>query len=136
PICLDESIHSAEDARRALDLGSCRILNIKAGRLGGLVESIRAHDVCVGRGVPVWCGGMLETNIGRAFNVALSTLPGFSLPGDVAASERYFERDIALPGFELTPQGTIQVPQGPGIGVEVDDARLEEVTLRREEFRA
>lgn len=135
PICLDESIRSAADARKALDLGSCRIVNIKSGRLGGLTESVRTHDVCVERGAPVWCGGMLETNIGRAHNVALASLPGFSLPGDVAASDRYFARDIAGPNWELTPRGTIPVRSTPGIGVDVDEARLEEVTLLEEEFR-
>lgn len=136
PICLDESIHSTDDARKALDMRSCRIINIKSGRMGGLIESVRTHNLCSERGVPVWCGGMLETNIGRAHNVALSSLPGFTLPGDVAASDRYFERDIAFPNFEVSDHGTISVPDVPGIGVEVDQARLEEVTLRREEFRA
>lgn len=136
PICLDESIRSAEDARKALDLGSCRVINVKPGRLGGLTESVRTHDLCRERGVPVWCGGMLETNIGRAHNVTLASLPGFTLPGDVSASDRYFARDIAFPNFELTPRGAIALPDSPGIGVEVDERRLGEVTLRREEFRA
>ncbi len=135
PICLDESIHTPGDARKAIELGSCRIINIKFGRLGGLTQSVRTHDLCVERGVPVWCGGMLETNIGRAHNVALASLPGFTLPGDVAASSRYFKRDIALPNFELSPNGSIPVPASPGTGVEIDEAWLHEVTLRREEFR-
>lgn len=134
PICLDESIHSAEDARKAIDLGSCRIVNIKSGRLGGLVASVRTHDLCRERDVPVWCGGMLETNIGRAHNVALASLPGFVLPGDVSASDRYFEHDIAFPTFELSDHGTIRVRESPGAGVDVDERRLDEVTLRREEF--
>ncbi len=135
PLCLDESIHSTEDARKALNLGSCRVINIKSGRMGGLTESVRTHDLCRDPGVPVWCGGMLETNIGRAHNVALASLPNFTLPGDVSASERYFAEDIAFPNFELTSAGTIPVPSGPGIGVEVDESRLAQVTLRREEFR-
>lgn len=136
PICLDESVHSAEDARKALDLEACRVVNIKSGRLGGLTESVRTHDLCLKRATPVWCGGMLETNIGRAANVALSSLPGFTLPGDVAASARYFEHDVALPNFELTPGGMIAVPKGLGSGVEVDTRRLDQVTLLREEFTA
>lgn len=135
PICLDESIHSAEDARKALDLGSCGVINIKLGRMGGLAESVRTHDLCLERGIPVWCGGMLETNIGRAANVALASLLGFTLPGDVAASERYFEHDVAFPPFELNARGAIPVPTTPGTGIEIDARRLESVTLRREEFR-
>lgn len=134
PICLDESIHTPADARKAIELGSCRIINIKSGRMGGLTASVQTHDLCADRGVPVWCGGMLETNIGRAHNVALASLPNFKLPGDVAASERYFERDVAFPNFELTPHGTIRVPEGPGIGVEVDERRLEEITVRWKEY--
>lgn len=134
PICLDESIHTPADARKAIEFRSCRIINIKSGRMGGLTASVQTHDLCADRGVPVWCGGMLETNIGRAHNVALASLPNFRLPGDVAASERYFERDVAFPNFELTAQGSIRVPEAPGIGVEVDERRLEETTLRREEY--
>ncbi len=136
PVCLDESIRSPEDARKALDIGACEIVNVKSGRLGGLVPSVRTHEVCRERGAPVWCGGMLETNVGRAHNVALASLPGFTLPGDVSASDRYFEQDIALPNFELTDHGTIGVRESPGIGVEVDEQRLEEVTRLREELRA
>ena len=136
PICLDESIHSAGDARHALDSGSCRIINIKAGRVGGLTEAVRIHDLCRARGVPVWCGGMLETNIGRAHNVALASLPGFTLPGDISASERYFADDIACPGFTVSAQGMLTVPTTPGIGVEVDDQKLERVTQRRLELIA
>lgn len=136
PICLDESIHTVEHARQALDIGACAIINIKTGRLGGHMGSVATHDLCRSRGVPVWCGGMLETNIGRAHNVALASLPGFTLPGDVAASDRYFETDLAFPNFEVASDGTLTVPTGPGIGVEVDARRLKEVTLRREEFRA
>lgn len=135
PICLDESIHSPDDARHALDLGSCRIINIKAGRVGGHRRSREIHDLCFSRGAPVWCGGMLETNIGRAHNVALATLPGFSLPGDISASARYYARDIAGPDFTLnTEDSTLAVPEGPGIGVEIDRPALEAATVRVETF--
>jgi O-succinylbenzoate synthase len=120
PICLDESIHSPDDARQALDLGSCRIINIKAGRVGGHRRSREIHELCRGRGAPVWCGGMLETNIGRAHNVALASLPGFTLPGDISASARYYACDIAGPNFVLNGDSTLTVPTGPGIGVELD----------------
>jgi O-succinylbenzoate synthase len=119
PICLDESIDSPDDARHALDLGSCRIINIKAGRVGGHRQSRGIHDLCLERGARVWCGGMLETNIGRAHNVALASLPGFTLPGDISASERYYENDIAAPDFHIDASSSIRVPTGPGIGVEL-----------------
>jgi O-succinylbenzoate synthase len=134
PICLDESIHSPADARHALDLGSCGVINIKAGRVGGLRRSREIHDLCRSRDIPVWCGGMLETNIGRAHNVALASLPGFSLPGDISASARYYARDIAAPGFELNADSTLTVPTGPGIGVELDREALASVTERKEVF--
>ena len=124
PLCLDESIHSPDDARHALELGSCRIINIKAGRVGGHRRSREIHDLCLARGVPVWCGGMLETNIGRAHNVALASLPGFSLPGDISASARYYARDVAGPDFVLNDDSTLTVPGGPGIGVEPNRAAL------------
>ena len=136
PICLDESIHTPAHALAALELGSCRIINIKPGRVGGLAQARRIHDLCRERGVPVWCGGLLEVGVGRAHNVAIASLPGFTLPGDVSASDRYFERDVIEPPFCLNPDGTIDVPQGPGIGVEVDRAFLDEVTVRREVFTA
>lgn len=120
PICLDESIHSPDDARHALDLGSCRIINIKAGRVGGLRQSRAIHDLCLAREAPVWSGGMLETNIGRAHNVALASLKGFTLPGDISASARYYTHDIAGPPFVLNGDSTLSVPKGPGIGVELD----------------
>lgn len=120
PICLDESIHSPDDARHALDLGSCRIINIKPGRVGGHNQSRAIHDLCLSRGAPVWCGGMLETNVGRAHNVALASLPGFSLPGDISASARYYEHDIAGPAFVLNEDSTLTVPGGPGIGAELE----------------
>jgi O-succinylbenzoate synthase len=134
-ICLDESIHSAADARAALDLGSCRVINIKPGRVGGYTESKRIHDLCASRGVPVWHGGMLESGIGRAGNVALASLPNFTLPGDISASRRYYREDIVEPAFDVAADGTMAVPTGPGIGVEVLLDRLEKVTVRREEFR-
>lgn len=126
PICLDESITSAASAVDAIDRGACAIVNIKAGRVGGYLEARRVHDVCAARGVPVWCGGMLETGLGRAANLALASLPGFTLPGDISASERYWRRDLTPP-FVLE-QGQIRVPAGPGLGVRPDPAMLEEVT--------
>jgi O-succinylbenzoate synthase len=116
PICLDESITSLRVARDALELGACSIINIKPGRVGGYLESKRIHDLCVERGVPVWCGGMLETGVGRAANLALASLPGFTLPPDLSASSRYFHDDVTEP-FELDADGCIAVPTGPGIGV-------------------
>jgi len=136
PICLDESIHSVRLGRDALDAGACRIINIKPGRVGGHAESIRLHDLCAARSVPVWHGGMLESGIGRAHNIHLSTLPNFSLPGDVAASRRYYAPDLIEPGIEVGRDGTIPVPEGPGIGVTVVEDRVERATLRRWELRA
>ncbi|MBS2545889.1 o-succinylbenzoate synthase [Catenulispora sp. NL8] len=126
PICLDESIVSARSAAEAIALGACRIVNIKPARVGGYLEARRVHDVCAANGVPVWCGGMLETGIGRAANVALAALPNFTLPGDISASERYFERDITEP-FVLR-DGGLDVPQGPGLGVTPDPVLLDEFT--------
>jgi o-succinylbenzoate synthase len=133
PICLDESIRSVGDARLALELGSCRIINIKPGRVGGLAEARAIHDLCREHDVPVWCGGMLESGIGRAHNLALATLPGFTLPGDISASRRYWERDIVVPEFVLV-NGALVPPEGPGIGVEPDMERIEELTVRRQVF--
>ena len=127
PICLDESITSLDTAETALALGACRIVNVKAGRVGGYLHAVRLHDVCVARGVPVWCGGMLETGIGRAANVALAALPGFTLPGDLSASDRYYERDVVTEPFVLH-DGRLTVPTGPGLGVTVDTAFVESVT--------
>jgi O-succinylbenzoate synthase len=135
PVCLDESIRSAADARAALALGSCRIINIKQGRVGGVLEARRIHDLARDAGVPVWCGGMLETGIGRAANLALASLPGFTLPGDTSASRRYFERDLTEP-FELESDGTMAVPTGPGLGVDPVSERLEECTIRTERIEA
>ena len=124
PICLDESIHSPMHARWALELGACRVLNIKVGRVGGLAAAIEIHDLCMRHGVPVWCGGMLETNVGRAANVALATLPNFTLPGDISASARYYRADVATPNFVLNADSTLSVPAGAGIGVEVTQGAL------------
>ncbi len=135
PLCLDESIHSADDAAAALELGACRIINIKAGRVGGFTEAIKVHDLCAARGAAVWCGGMLETGIGRAGNVALAALPNFVLPGDISASRRYYRQDLVEPEFVVEADGTMRVPDGPGIGVEVVPHRLEEASIRREEFK-
>ena len=134
-ICLDESIHSADDARRALELQACRIVNIKAGRVGGIAGSIAVHDICRARGVPVWCGGMLESGIGRLANVHLQTLPGFTLPGDTSASARYFEEDLIDPPVVVSAEGRIGVPESPGLGHDVIWSRVERATSFREEWR-
>jgi o-succinylbenzoate synthase len=132
PVCLDESILSADDARKALSVGAGRVINIKLGRVGGHEEARRVHDYCSERGVPVWCGGMLESGVGRAHNIAMSTRAGFTLPGDVSASKRYWTEDIIAPPVEVTPRGTIIPPSAPGIGFEVNEARLNAVTVRTE----
>ncbi|HKO97916.1 MAG TPA: o-succinylbenzoate synthase [Pyrinomonadaceae bacterium] len=132
PICLDESICSLADARHAYELGSCRIINIKLGRVGGHTEVQLIQAYALEHGIPVWCGGMLEAGIGRAHNIALSTLPGFTLPGDVSASARYWEEDIIEPPVTVSRQGTIKAPAGDGIGYEVNEARVEALTVRRE----
>jgi o-succinylbenzoate synthase len=136
PICLDESILSLRHARQALDSQACRVINIKPARLGGLAEAVAVHDLCWGRGVPVWCGGMLETGIGRASNLALASLPGFTFPGDISASDRYYAEDIAAPPFTLNPDSTIDVPDAPGLGIAVDTNALARVTLRSAAFSA
>ena len=129
PICLDESIHSADDARKAIDLDACRVINIKVSRVGGPREAKRVHDVCVARGVPVWCGGMHEFGIGRAANVAVASLPGFTLPGDVSGSDRYYREDIVDPPV-LAHRGAVTVPRGPGLGHEPLLNRIARQTLR------
>jgi len=134
PICLDESIHSGDDARKAIEAGACKIINIKLGRVGGYVSAHRVHDACRERRVPVWCGGMLESGIGRAHNIALSTLPGFTLPGDVSASKRYWAEDIIDPEVTVTLQGTIRVPDSPGLGYAPRLERIEKLTRRREVY--
>ncbi len=132
PICLDECIHTEEQARAAVELGACKIINIKLGRIGGHAVARRIHDFCRQRGVPVWCGGMLESGIGRAHNIALSTLPNFTLPGDVTASKRYWAEDLIDPEVTVSPQGTIRVPTGPGIGFEPRRELIEKLTARKE----
>ena len=132
PICLDECIHTEEQARAAIELGACKIINIKLGRVGGFTAARRIHDLCQQRAVPVWCGGMLESGIGRAHNIALSTLPNFTLPGDVTASKRYWEEDIIDPEVVVSAQGTIRVPTAPGIGFEPRLDRIEKITVRKE----
>lgn len=134
PVCLDESIVSAKAARDALALGSASIINIKAGRVGGYLEAVDIHDLCVAAGVPVWCGGMLETGIGRAANAALAALPGFTLPGDVSASSRFYTRDIVTEPAVLE-DGHVRVPTGHGLGVEIDPVALEDFTVAREIVR-
>jgi O-succinylbenzoate synthase len=131
PVCLDESVPTLAAARAALALGSGRIINIKPGRVGGLTVAKAIHDLCRIWDMPVWCGGMLETGIGRAHNVALASLPGFTLPGDISGSARYFHQDIVEPAFVVNDDGTMTVPTGPGIGVEVVLDRVEAATQRR-----
>lgn len=134
PICLDESIHSADDARKAIEVGACKIINIKLGRVGGFTSARQVHEVCRNRNLPVWCGGMLESGIGRAHNIALSALPGFTLPGDVSASQRYWREDVIDPEVTVSAQGTIRVPQTPGLGYTPNLTRVETATVRKESF--
>jgi o-succinylbenzoate synthase len=136
PICLDESIRSPEIAVNAIDLGSCKIINIKLGRVGGHTEAKRVEQVARERNIPVWCGGMLESGIGRAHNIAMSTLAGFVLPGDVSASARYWEEDIIEPPVTVSPHGTITPPDAPGIGFTVNTARLDALTVRKETLKS
>jgi O-succinylbenzoate synthase len=135
PICLDESIHSLDHTRAAIELDSCRVINIKPGRVGGFTESKLIHDYCTCKNIPVWCGGMLESGIGRAGNVALASLPNFTLPGDISASNRYYKKDIVEPEFVVNKDGTMDVPAKPGIGVEVNMKMLEKVTVKKKEFK-
>jgi o-succinylbenzoate synthase len=132
PICLDECIHTLEQAQAAIALGACKIINIKMGRVGGHTVAKQIHDLCLAKGIPVWCGGMLEAGIGRAHNIALSTLPNFILPGDVAASGRYWHEDIIEPEVTVSAQGTIRVPSAPGIGFTPRMDRIEQFTVRKE----
>lgn len=134
PVCLDESITSPARCREAIALRAGRIVNIKPGRVAGHTAAVEIHDLCQDAGLPVWCGGMLESGIGRAHNVALASLPNMKLPGDTSASRRYWERDIVTPAFELEPDGTVRVPTGPGIGVEVDEELLGSIELDRVEL--
>ena len=132
PICLDESIRNARHAEQAIELGACRVINIKLGRVGGFSEALRVHNAARAHRIPVWCGGMLEAGIGRAHNIALSTLDNFRLPGDVSASKRYWKRDIVQPPVEVTSEGTIQVSNRPGFGYELDRDYIRAITVREE----
>ncbi|HEY3930554.1 MAG TPA: o-succinylbenzoate synthase [Candidatus Koribacter sp.] len=136
PICLDECIHNAGHAQGAIEMHACGVMNIKLGRVGGHSEARRIHDVCLNRNIPVWCGGMLESGVGRAHNVAMSTLPGFVLPGDVSASRRYWDEDIIEPEIEVGDKGTIQVPKTPGLGFQVRTDLVKRLTVREHEWRA
>lgn len=134
PLCLDESIRSAMDARHALDVKACRIINLKLGRVGGHSEALEVEAEARRRNIPVWCGGMLESGVGRAHNIAMSTLQGFTLPGDVSASSRYWDEDIIEPPVTVTPRGTIPAPEAPGIGFEIKRERVDLLTVRKEEI--
>jgi o-succinylbenzoate synthase len=136
PICLDESIHNRRDALAAIEMESCKIINIKLGRVGGFSEAIAVHNAALERGVPVWCGGMLESGVGRSHNIALSTLENFSLPGDVSASARYFTDDIIEPEVTVTAAGEIEIPDIPGRGYEVRTDLIDRLTVRKENIRA
>jgi O-succinylbenzoate synthase len=133
-ICLDESIHNLRHASAAVEMGACRVVNIKLGRVGGHSEAGRIQAYCAARGIPVWCGGMIESGIGRAHNIAMSTQAGFIWPGDVSASQRYWEEDIINPEVQVTPQGSIRVPQTPGLGYQIRERRIEELTVKRESY--
>jgi O-succinylbenzoate synthase len=135
-ICLDECIHNLRDAEAAIELGACRVINIKLGRVSGHTEARRIQAYCMQHNVPVWCGGMLESGIGRAHNIAMSSLPGFVLPGDVAASKRYWQEDIILPPVEVSSEGKIEVPTSPGIGFAINKSRIEKLTVRQEEWKS
>ncbi|MEO7659252.1 MAG: o-succinylbenzoate synthase, partial [Pyrinomonadaceae bacterium] len=131
PICLDEPIKSPDDARKAIELGSGKIINLKNGRVGGHSQSKQIEQICREAGMPVWCGGMLESGIGRAHNIAISTLAGYTMPGDVSASKRYWHEDIIEPAVDVSENGTITAPEAPGIGFEVKNRRIDEVATRR-----
>jgi O-succinylbenzoate synthase len=135
PICLDESIHNRRDALAAIEMESCKIINIKLGRVGGFSEAIAVHNAAQERGIPVWCGGMLESGIGRSHNIALSTLENFSLPGDVSASARYWKEDIIEPEVTVSPKGEIAISDEPGRGYEVRYDLIESLTVRKEKIR-
>lgn len=134
PICLDESIHSAEDARKAIQLGSCKIINIKIGRVGGISEAIKIHNLCQEQNIPVWCGGMLESGIGRAHNLAITSLSNFTIPGDTAPSARYWKEDLIDPAIEMDSKGNIPISAFPGIGYPVNQDALEKYTVDTEIF--
>lgn len=136
PICLDESIHTVEDARKAIELGSCKIINIKVGRVGGLTEAKHIHDLCQAHQVPVWCGGMLEAGIGRAHNIAIASLSNFTIPGDTSPSHRYFAEDIVTPLIDFAESGVLSVPASPGIGYEINEAAIRNALVEHKSFFA
>ncbi|HEY1404150.1 MAG TPA: o-succinylbenzoate synthase, partial [Pyrinomonadaceae bacterium] len=136
PVCLDETIRSSEDARKAIEMGACRIINVKLGRVGGHSEARQVERVCREKNVPVWCGGMLESGVGRAHNIAMATLAGFTLPGDVSASARYWEEEIIEPPVTVSARGTINAPTAPGIGFEIKHTRIDALTVRKENYAA
>jgi O-succinylbenzoate synthase len=136
PVCLDESIKTPPDAEHAIGLGACKIINVKLGRVGGHAQAKRVEAIARENRIPVWCGGMLESGVGRAHNIAMATLAGFTLPGDVSASSRYWHEDIIDPPVTVTPAGTINTPDKPGIGFEVNLARVERLTVRSERITA
>jgi O-succinylbenzoate synthase len=136
PVCLDESIKTPADAEHAIGLGACKIINVKLGRVGGHTQAKRVEAIARQNQIPVWCGGMLEAGVGRAHNIAMATLAGFTLPGDVSASERYWHEDIIEPGVTVTPNGTIKAPAEPGIGFAVNRDRIDRATVRSEHITA
>jgi O-succinylbenzoate synthase len=136
PVCLDECIHNARHAFAAIELGACKVINVKLGRVGGHSEAKRVHDVCRQREIPVWCGGMLESGIGRVHNIAMSALPGFVLPGDISASKRYWDEDIIEPEVEVNATGSIEVPRSSGLGYSVRRDRIEQLTVQTATWRA
>ena len=136
PVCLDESIISPRHARYAIEMKACQVINIKPGRVGGLSQAIEIHDMCRRQDMPVWCGGMLETGVGRASNLAIASLPGFTLPGDISASDRYFRRDITNERFMLNTDSTIDLPTDPGLGITIDEEALAQFTLAKLEIKA
>ncbi|MBD8068733.1 o-succinylbenzoate synthase [Bacillus sp. PS06] len=134
PICLDESIHSVEDTRKAIEIGACKIINIKVGRVGGITEAKKIHDLCEQHNIPVWCGGMLEAGVGRAHNIALASLANFTIPGDTSASSRYFNEDIIVPEVTLTRPGFITVPEKPGFGFDLNEHLIGQLVLNEKEY--
>ncbi|MED3498311.1 o-succinylbenzoate synthase [Brevibacillus agri] len=136
PICLDESIHTVEDARKAIELGSCRIINIKVGRVGGLTDARKLHDLCAAKGVPVWCGGMQEVGIGRAHNIAIASLANFTIPGDTSPSHRYFTEDVVTPMIDFVSPGVLAVPTGAGIGYTINEAAILRALVQHKSYFA
>ncbi|EJL43614.1 MULTISPECIES: o-succinylbenzoate synthase [Brevibacillus] len=136
PICLDESIHTVEDARKAIELGSCRIINIKIGRVGGLTDARKLHDLCAAKGVPVWCGGMQEVGIGRAHNIAIASLSNFTIPGDTSPSHRYFTEDVVTPMIDFVSPGVLAVPTGAGIGYTINEAAILRALVQHKSYFA